>query len=234
MHALFGSATVGLPEARGNPGPGPALDDAAGGAEPVPSCKRAVPAQGPRSAQPLPAAPRHPTEVVAGEGSAITSLYGRYASVVYRVGLAILGSREEAEDLTQDVFATLCGPTSYDPGRGSMRTFLTAMTRSRAIDRLRARGRSARLLKTWPEAVPFGNAPAMPWEGVSTRRTVERVRGALAGLPAAKREVLEMAYYRGLSQQEIAAELGTPLGTVKSWSRRALLDLGCVLEEFRG
>lgn len=175
----------------------------------------------------------HPLEVVDGERSAIASLYGRYANRVYRVALAILGSREEAEDLTQDVFATLCGPSSYDPSRGSMRAFLTAMTRSRAIDRLRFRGRSARLLKTWSEAAPVGDAPAMPSEGVSMRRTAERIRGALAGLPAAQRQVLEMAYYRGLSQHEIAVELGRPLGTVKSWSRRALLELGCVLEELR-
>jgi RNA polymerase sigma-70 factor, ECF subfamily len=178
-------------------------------------------------------ADEHALGVVAAGSSAIEPLYSSHASLVYRLALAIVGSREEAEDLTQDVFATLCGSTPYDPSRGSMGAFLTAMTRSRAIDRLRCRGRAARLLKTWHEAASFGDVPRMPYEGVSMRRTAERVREALAGLPEAQREVLEMAYYRGLSQPEIAAELDAPLGTVKSWSRRALLELGSALEDLR-
>jgi RNA polymerase sigma-70 factor (ECF subfamily) len=168
---------------------------------------------------------------VAADPSAVAQLYGRYARLVHGVALAILGSREEAEDLTQEVFLTLCSPTAYDPNRGSVGAFLTTMTRSRAIDRLRCRIRSARLLKTWHET-PFAHAPAMPCDDVSMQRAEERVRAALAGLPHALREVLEMAYYRGLSQQEIAAELDLPLGTVKSRSRRALLDLGHALEDF--
>jgi RNA polymerase sigma-70 factor (ECF subfamily) len=176
----------------------------------------------------------HPLEVVSEERSDVESLYDRHASLVYHLALALLRSREEAEDLTQDVFASLCGPTVYDPSRGSMRAFLTAMTRSRAIDRLRFRGRSARLLEMWSAAAPFGDAPAMPWECVVMRRTAERIREVLAGLPAAQRQVLEMAYFQGLSQQEIAAELDAPLGTVKSWSRRALQELGCILGEFSG
>lgn len=171
-------------------------------------------------------------EAASGPIPDIESIYDRHANLVYRLALVLLRSREEAEDLTQDVFASLCGAAAYDPNRGSMRTFLSAMTRSRAIDRMRSRGRSARLLDKWPEAVPFGEAPAMPWEGASIRRTAERVRGALAGLPAAQRQVLEMAYYEGLSQREIATELDAPLGTVKSRSRRALQELGDVLDDF--
>jgi RNA polymerase sigma-70 factor, ECF subfamily len=174
----------------------------------------------------------HPFEVVPANPSAIGPLYGRYAKLVYGVALAILDSREEAEDLTQEVFVTLCSPTAYDPNRGSVSAFLTTMTRSRAIDRVRCRGRSARLLKTWQEAAPFAHAPTMPCEHVSIQRAGERVRAALAGLPRAQRQVLEMAYYRGLSQQEIAIALDSPLGTVKSWSRRALLELGHALEDF--
>jgi RNA polymerase sigma-70 factor, ECF subfamily len=170
-------------------------------------------------------------EVAAADPCSVGPLYERYARLVHGRALAILRSREEAEDLTQEVFMTLCGPTAYDPSRGSMSAFLTAMTRSRAIDRLRGGRRSFRLLESWREARPAPPAPPIPWEHVSMRRTAERVRAALAELPSVQRQVLELAYYRGLSQREIARELDAPLGTVKSWSRRALLTLGHALED---
>lgn len=150
------------------------------------------------------------------------------------MALAILGSREEAQDLTQEVFVTVCEPTAFDPSRGSVSAFLTTMTRSRAIDRLRRRGRSVRLLKTWHEATPPAPAPPSPFERVSMERCAERVRGALAQLPEAERQVLELAYFRGLSQAEIAADLDTPLGTVKSRSRRALMTLKRTLQDLTG
>jgi RNA polymerase sigma-70 factor (ECF subfamily) len=162
----------------------------------------------------------------AGAPSVLEPLYERYAKLVFGRALAILHSRDEAEDLTQEVFMTLCGPTAYDPQRGSVSSFLLAITRSRAIDRLRRQERSTRLLKSWRVA-----PPPMPSEHVSMRRTAERVRAALAELPGPQRQVLEMAYYRGLSQREIASELDTPLGTVKTWSRRALRTLGHALED---
>jgi len=168
---------------------------------------------------------------VATDPSALGTLYDRYAKVVYGLALAILGSREEAEDLTQEVFVAVCKPKGYDPGRGSVSAFLTTMTRSRAIDRLRQRSRSARLLRTWHEAAPPTPESTTPCEHVGMRRTAERVRAVLAGLPGAQREVLELAYYKGFSQREIAADLDTPLGTVKSRSRRALLALGQALED---
>lgn len=128
----------------------------------------------------------------------------------------------------------MSAPTAYDSGRGTVSAFLTTMTRSRAIDRLRRRGRSVRLLKTWHEATPPAPAPASPFERLSAAQCAERVRGALAELPQAERQVLELAYYKGLSQAEIAADLDTPLGTVKSRSRRALMTLKRALEDITG
>jgi len=170
-------------------------------------------------------------EAVASDLTALGALYDRHAKLVHGLALAILGSREEAEDLTQEVFVTICGPHLYDSSRGSVSAFLVMMTRSRALDRLRRRHRSARLLKTWHEEAP---APAVrtPLEAVSMRRAAERVRAVLAELPEVQRKVLELAYYRGLSQTEIAAELDTPLGTVKGRLRRALLALSDSLDEF--
>jgi RNA polymerase sigma-70 factor, ECF subfamily len=125
-------------------------------------------------------------------------------------------------------------PTAYDPARGSVTAFLTTMTRSRAIDRLRRRGRSVRLLKTWHEATPAAPSPVSPFERLSMAQCAERVRAALAELPEAERQVLELAYYKGLSQAEIAADLDAPLGTVKSRSRRALMALKRTLEDLTG
>jgi RNA polymerase sigma-70 factor (ECF subfamily) len=170
-------------------------------------------------------------EEVAVDLTALATLYDRHAKLVYGLALTILGSREEAEDLTQEVFVTICGPHGYDRDRGSVSAFLITMTRSRALDRLRRRHRSARLLKTWHEAAAPATVAGPPCEDVSTRRAAERVRAVLAALPEMQRQVLEMAYYRGLSQTEIAAELDTPLGTVKSRLRRALIALSEALED---
>lgn len=164
--------------------------------------------------------------------SALGPLYDRHAKRVFGLAQAMLGSREEAEDLTHDVFETVCRTSAYDPDRGSLRAFLSTLTRSRAIDRLRRRGRSARLLETRHEVAVSAPAPTMPFDHVAMRRATERVRAAVAELPAVHRQVIEMSYYGGLSQQQIAAELDTPLGTVKSWSRRALLALRRALEDF--
>ncbi|MFI5316902.1 MAG: sigma-70 family RNA polymerase sigma factor [Myxococcota bacterium] len=161
----------------------------------------------------------------------IGALYERYAKHVYGVALAILHSHEEAEDVAQEVFLTLCSPTAYDPDRGSLCAFLTSMARSRAIDRLRSRCRAARLLKTWQEEAPQAPAPPTPCDQISTRRIEARVRAALEELPCAGRRVLGLAYYRELSQPEIAAKLHAPLGTVKTRARRALLELERALED---
>lgn len=166
--------------------------------------------------------------LAATDPAALGVLYERYARLVCGLGLALLGSREEAEDLTQDVFIAVCAVTSYDPDRGSVAAFLTAMTRSRAIDRLRCRGRASRLVQSWHEEATTTAAPS-PFECVATRRAALRVRAVLTDLPPTERQVLELAYYEGLSQREIAADLDTPLGTVKTVSRRGLAALGRAL-----
>jgi RNA polymerase sigma-70 factor, ECF subfamily len=172
-------------------------------------------------------------EALASDPAALGILYDRHATLVYGLALAMLGAPEEAEDLTQEIFVTICGPRvrDYDRGRGTVAAFLITMTRSRALDRLRRRTRSARLLTTWHDAAAPAAAAANPFEDVWTQRAAARVRAVLAELPDAQREVLVLAYYRGLTQSEIAAELGTPLGTVKSRLRRALLALGEALDD---
>jgi RNA polymerase sigma-70 factor (ECF subfamily) len=159
------------------------------------------------------------------QSSALGALYDRYSGLVYGLAMRILGAPSEAEDLTQEIFLTLCTRCDYDPARGSLSAFLATLTRSRAIDKIRARGRKARFLESWGENVIADTPVVSPHEELSIAECSERVRVALAGLPETQRRVLEMAYYRGLSQSEIAAELETPLGTVKSWARKGLFSL---------
>jgi RNA polymerase sigma-70 factor (ECF subfamily) len=156
---------------------------------------------------------------------ALGLLYDRYVGLVYGLAMKILGAPSEAEDLTQEIFLTLCAKCDYDPTRGSLSAFLVTLTRSRAIDKIRARTRKDRFLEHWSETMIADVPVASPLEELSIAECSDRVRGGLADLPETQRRVLEMAYYRGLSQTEIAAELAAPLGTVKSWARKGLLRL---------
>ncbi len=157
--------------------------------------------------------------------SALGALYDRYAGLVYGLAMKILGAPAEAEDLTQEIFLMLCTKCDYDPARGSLQAFLVTLTRSRAIDRIRARTRKTRFQENWGEALIPEGAHVSPFEELSIAECSERVSAALADLPPDQRRVLEMAYFRDLSQTEIAAELGAPLGTVKSWARKGLFRL---------
>jgi RNA polymerase sigma-70 factor (ECF subfamily) len=163
---------------------------------------------------------------LAADPSALGAIYDRYSGLVFGLAMSSLRNQQEAEDLTQEVFLTLMKQSDrYDPARGTLGAFLATMARTRAIDRLRARTRSGRLLREVHRDAPPPPSVPMPHERVSLKECSERVREAMAELPPNERTVLEMAYYRGLSQAEIAEELDAPLGTVKSWSRRGLLAL---------
>ena len=167
-------------------------------------------------------------------GDALPLLYDRYAGLVYGLALRILATPAEAEDLTQDVFCSLVTATSYDPTRGTLSAYLVTFTRSRAIDRLRARTRTARLQERCELDPSFGPIADSPAERVGLAERSALVRNALAGLPADQRRVLELSYFQDLSQTEIAAELDTPLGTVKTWSRKGLLSLRAKLGSLIG
>ncbi len=162
---------------------------------------------------------------------ALAALYDRHAGLVYGLALKILASPAEAEDLTQEVFVVLRQGSTYDPTRGTLTAYLVTFTRSRAIDRLRSRGRSRRLLTQWSADPSAGSVSVSPLEALAERERTERVRSALATLPETQRTVLELAYFRGLSQSEIALELDAPLGTVKTWARKGLLSLRALLGE---
>jgi RNA polymerase sigma-70 factor (ECF subfamily) len=169
-----------------------------------------------------------------GQPSALGILYNRYGSLVYRLALRILTNPQEAEDLTQEIFLHLWQKGSYNPHRGSMSSFLTTMTRSRAIDKLRSRSTNIKFLQRWSQMMATDPPPISPFESASLSDRSHYVCEALAKLPEKQRQVLEMAYYDGLSQSEIAAKLSIPLGTIKTWSRQGLLNLRKNLQNLIG
>ncbi len=160
---------------------------------------------------------------------ALATLYDRHAGLVYGLALKVLASPAEAEDLTQEVFVTLAHASTYDPTRGSLAAYLITVTRSRAIDRLRARTRSGRLLEQWGDDLGRTTTVVSPFDALADRERSARVRAALATLPDVQRQVLELAYFKGLSQTEISAAIGSPLGSVKTWARKGLASLRALL-----
>ncbi|MBW4698644.1 MAG: sigma-70 family RNA polymerase sigma factor [Aphanocapsa lilacina HA4352-LM1] len=169
-----------------------------------------------------------------GQLAALGTLYDRFGGLVYGLALAILTNPQEAEDLTQEVFLSLFRNCTYDPTRGAPSSYLITLTRSRAIDRLRAKGRAAKLMQRWGQSRVVETSPVTPMESASINECSQVVRDALEKLSPNYRRVLEMSYFKELSQREIAEKLGTPLGTVKSWVRRGLSELKETLQEYVG
>lgn len=167
-----------------------------------------------------------------GDVSALGMLYDRYGSLVYGVAMKGLRRVAEAEDLTQEVFLSLMCTRSYNPRRGSLASYLTTLTRSRVIDRLRAQSTQYKYLKQWQQR-QLSVDEATPMKHITQQEHRKLVRQALTTLKDRQREVLEMSYYEGQSQRDIAEQLGVPLGTVKSWARRGLLQLRKQLDVLR-
>lgn len=165
-----------------------------------------------------------------GEVSALSVIYDRHAGLVYGIAMRVLGNPQEAEDLTQDIFLSLTRRSSYDPARGSLRTYLAILTRSRSVDRIRARtSRQQRSLR-WQSDPGETMTTSTPLDEAFRQDRSQEVRQALATLPDQQQHILYLSYYEGLSQSEIARQLGIPLGTVKARARRGLIKLRALLK----
>jgi RNA polymerase sigma-70 factor (ECF subfamily) len=163
---------------------------------------------------------------------ALEILYNRYASTLLALGRRILGSLSDAEEILQEVFLHVWNHASrYDPARSSVSTWLILIARSRAIDRLRTRKVVERTHESSAQADPAGHASPEGVETVFLHERRERVQQELGKLPPEQRQVLEMAFYQGLSQSEIAARADLPLGTVKTRTLLAMKKLRNALRD---
>lgn len=156
----------------------------------------------------------------------MSELYDRHARPIYSLALRILGDSTEAEDVVQDVFSQAWRQAPrYSASRGAVAAWLLTLTRSRAIDRLRAR--RARPAGVSDQRVADNLADAGPPADsqVLSSEHVARVRAALDELPLLQRAAIELAYFEGLTHAEIADRLEQPLGTVKTRIRLAMLRL---------
>ena len=162
-----------------------------------------------------------------GNIAALGVLYDRYGLLVYRLIYRMLNNSQEAEDLTQEIFISLQKKPNYNPQKSSFYTYLMMLTRSRTIDLLRSkryRGRFFLKRDKMKDVIENQNY-ASPLEVATIDERANQVRNALEHLSPNQRQVLELSYYQGLSQSEIAERLNLPLGTVKTHSRRGLLKL---------
>jgi RNA polymerase sigma-70 factor (ECF subfamily) len=159
--------------------------------------------------------------------AALSALYDRYSRTVYGVGLKILGNRSLAEELVQDVFLKVWRSAgSFDPSRGSFSTWLYRVTRSAAIDLYRKRASRVRQVPDGaPHIAAAKDSSAGPQEIVDESWLSWRVSRALEALDAPHREVIELAYFGGLSQREVSERTGVPLGTVKTRTASAFRRL---------
>lgn len=169
--------------------------------------------------------------IQAQQVKALDVLYDRYSKLIYTIAFRILNNVEEAEEVTQETFLRLWQRSEiYQPNRGSLSGFLITLARSRSIDRVRSRKSAqekVQRFQTFFEDAPNYNPPL---EFVMVEERFHVVQEALKRLSPADRDLLETAYYEGLSQSEIAKRDGIPLGTVKSRARQALKKLRAALD----
>jgi len=158
---------------------------------------------------------------------ALAELYDRQAPTLLGLARRILGNSADAEEVLQEVFLHVWnrGGALYDPDRSSVSTWLVLLTRSRAIDRLRNRKVVERAHETANTENPAPHTSPEGDRNVLIQERRERIRQELARLPAEQREVLDLAFYGGLSQTEIADRTAIPLGTVKTRTLLAMKKL---------
>jgi RNA polymerase sigma-70 factor (ECF subfamily) len=160
-----------------------------------------------------------------GDEGALATFYDRWSDRVYSLAVHLLRDARDAEDIVEETFwQAWRNAARYDAMRGTVGTWLLTICRSRALDRIRARRRQ-------PEDAPLDDAASLessspdPGAAMISNETGRLVRAALAELPAEQRQAVELAYFRGLSQTEIAEKTGQPLGTVKTRVRLAMVKL---------
>ncbi len=170
--------------------------------------------------------PRDPFEllrsVAAGDQQALADLYDAFSAALYGVVLRMVEKEEVAQEVLQDIFVKVWrNAEGYDPDKGRPFTWLVNIARNTAIDALRSAGmRNAGSIRPFDQHVY-----RLGEDTLNTDLAARDVRAVVGRLRNEHRELIEMAYFQGYSQQDIAERTGLPLGTVKSRTRAALLDL---------
>jgi RNA polymerase sigma-70 factor (ECF subfamily) len=174
--------------------------------------------------------------MVDADETALGALYDQWSNALYSLVLHLLQDPDEAEDVVEETFwQSWRKASSYEPSKGAVSTWLLTIGRRRALDRLRARKRHRE--DRAGLGATFADLPSSdpdPLEDAETSERREDVRAAIRGLPQEQREVLELGYFNGLSQSEIADATGQPLGTVKTRMRLAMQKLRDPLASHRG
>jgi RNA polymerase sigma-70 factor (ECF subfamily) len=167
----------------------------------------------------------------AGDQSALSALYDESSHYVYGMALRILRDAADAEEITIDVYSQAWKSAgSFSPDRGTVLSWLVTLTRSRAIDRSRTRAaRSRRLEESIDTHFVLTAGADNPEEATALTEERNRIRQALSQLSPEQRELLELAYFSGLSHSELALRAGQPLGTVKTRIRLGMMKLREIL-----
>ena len=173
--------------------------------------------------------------MVEADETALGALYDRWVHSLYSLVLHLLNDPDEAEDVVEETFWQAWRKAgSYEPSKGAVSTWLLTIGRRKALDRLRSRKRSKEdPIQNDRTFADYASSSPGPSDDVETLELRESVRSALRELPEEQREVLELGYFKGLSQSEIADVTGQPLGTVKTRMRLAMQKLREPLSVYR-
>ena len=169
-----------------------------------------------------------------GDRSAFADFYDQYSGLLFAIALKVLNDGKEAEDVLQEVFMQIWNKAgAYNPLLGKPASWAVTLTRNKAIDRIRAAQRRFRLIEqaaveadVRPDNSPSAN------EKLHGKENAQLIRSVVAALPADQRRAIELAFFSGLTQDEISQQLQEPLGTIKARIRRGMLKLREKLEGF--
>lgn len=165
-----------------------------------------------------------------GDRAALQTVYRLTAAKLFGVCLRILGERSEAEDVLQEVFVTVWRKAAgFDANRASPMTWLIAIARNRAIDRLRAT-RQTRRMEPIEAVAEIADAAPGAESALQHGEEQARLHGCLAELAAREQAALRGAFFDGNTYEDLAGRMNVPLGTMKSWIRRAMMKLKTCLE----
>ena len=170
--------------------------------------------------------------IVERKQEAVAELYDRFSSLLMALAYRVLGNAQDAEEILQETFLQVWNQAArYDPSRSSVSTWLVLITRSRAIDRLRSRQVQQRTVTAAQQEKPTSHTSPTGVGDVLLQERQRRLGEEMSQLPPEQRQVLELAFYGGSTQSEIAEQTGIPLGTVKTRTLLAMKKLRAALRE---